>query len=44
MPIGSGVPREFGVARQLFAKGAIRVDEDFDAPLPPEMLRKLRGK
>ena len=27
MPIESGVPREFGVARQLFAKGAIRVDD-----------------
>ncbi len=44
VPLEGGAEREFGVARKLFETGAIVVADDFDAPLPAEMLRKLQGK
>jgi prevent-host-death family protein len=44
VPIEGEAPREFGVARNLFNTGAIVVADDFDAPLPDELLRGLHGK
>jgi hypothetical protein len=32
------------VARRLFERGSIVVADDFDAPLPDEMLHMLHGK
>ncbi|GAC1304393.1 MAG: hypothetical protein NVS2B3_00380 [Vulcanimicrobiaceae bacterium] len=43
VPMEREQPREFGVARALFDSGAIVVSDDFDAPLPAEMLKKLQG-
>jgi prevent-host-death family protein len=34
-------PRVYGVARALFERGEIVVSEDFDAPLPADLLRKI---
>ncbi|GAC1501308.1 MAG: hypothetical protein NVS1B2_26400 [Vulcanimicrobiaceae bacterium] len=42
-PIGAEQPRAFGVAKALFDSGQIVVADDFDAPLPPEMIGKLHG-
>ena len=41
LPVGASTPRTFGVARALFESGEIVVSEDFDAPLPPDMLREF---
>ncbi len=43
VPLEREEPRTFGVARDLFASGAIAVAPDFDDPLPADMLRKLFG-
>ena len=50
LPVARLVPmeelplRKFGVARALFESGAIVIADDFDAPLPPDMLKKLMGE
>jgi len=44
VPMGKRQPRKFGVARKLFDSGEIAVASDFDAPLPPDMLKKLHGE
>ena len=33
-----------GVARALFESGAIAIADDFDAPLPAEMTRRLHAR
>jgi prevent-host-death family protein len=43
VPVGTTTPRTFGIARALFESGEIAVSDDFDAPLPPDMLRKLES-
>jgi len=43
VPMNEEVPRKFGVARELFKSGAIVVNDDFDDPLPDELLGKLSG-
>jgi prevent-host-death family protein len=44
VPMEEPRPRKFGVARKLFESGAIVVADNFDAPLPPDMLKKLHGE
>lgn len=44
VPMDEQQPRKFGAARELFESGAIVVPDDFDAPLPPDMLKKLFGE
>jgi len=41
VPVDTGAPRVFGIARTLFESGAIRVSDDFDTPLPREFLKKF---
>ncbi len=41
VPMTHDRPREFGIAREFFENGRIVVADDFDAPLPAEMVRKF---
>ncbi|GAC1416058.1 MAG: hypothetical protein NVSMB5_05930 [Candidatus Velthaea sp.] len=41
VPMEEKKPRQFGVARELFDSGSIVVADDFDAPLPSDLLKKL---
>ena len=43
VPMSGETSRAFGVARKLFETGAIVVHDDFDDPLPSELLREFDG-